>query len=285
MDVNFGRPPACEGTDSLRHATLSTILDLGAMLPRGLGWSRGLIERALGVTAARAALGEAVHLEGKDFVEGVLAALAIEPDHSAPSPGGVPVSGPLVVVANHHFGIVDALLALSLVLRVRPDLKVAANRSLAVFPQLRGLTIPVSVPRAPRKDFEGARKLVRHLRAGGAVLIFPAGRVAGRGWGSEAEDHAWSPGVGRLVGLCRAAAVPLAFGGGNSRSFYLGRRVHFRLGTLLLLRELLNKRGRRIPVRIGEPIPYAEASETLDPAALTEHLRRATYALLRSAPS
>ena len=245
----------------------------------------GPIERALGLTAARAALGEAADLEGRDFVEGVLAALEISPERRPASSPGVPSSGPLAVVANHYFGIVDALLALSLVLRVRPNPKVVANRSLAVFPQLRDLTIPVPVTRAPRKDFEGARKLVRHLRAGGAVLIFLAGRVAGQRWGGEAEDRPWSPGVGRLVGLSRATVVPLAFGGGNSRSFYLARRLHFRLGTLLLLRELLNKRGRRIPVRIGEAILYAQASKTPDPAALTERLRRPTYALLRCVPS
>ena len=264
-------------------AAAGSVLDIGAVLPRGLRWARGAIERALGVTAARAALGEAAYLEGKDLADGVLAALRIRPDLATRPPENVlPASGPLVVVANHHFGTVDALLALSLVLPVRPDLRVVANRALANFPQLRGLTVPVSVPRARREGGEGARKLVRHLRAGGAVLIFPAGRVAGRERGGTVEDTPWSPGVGRLVRLSGATVVPLAFEGENSRMFYLARRVHFRLGTLLLLRELLNKRGRRIPVRVGEPIPYTEEARHHDPALLTDRLRRATYDLLRS---
>ena len=285
-DAIFGHQSSRQGVvGSRRDAVSGSILDLRAVLPRGLGWARGPIERALGVTAARAALGEAAYLEGGAFVEGALASLRIEPDRTMPPSGKeIPAAGPLVVVANHHFGIVDALLSLSLVLPVRPDLKVVANRSLAVFPQLRDLTIPVSVPGERRKEVEGARKLVRHLRAGGAALIFPAGRVAGRGRGGVVEDHPWSSGLGRLVCLSRAAVVPMAFEGGNSRSFYLARRAHFRLGTFLLLRELLKKRGSRIPVRIGEQIPYAEASEAPDPAVLTERLRRATYALTRSAP-
>ena len=253
MEVSSARPSVCGGSGPVRNAAAGSVLDLGAVLPRGLGWMRSPIERALGVTAARAALGEAAYLEGRNFVEGALAALRIEADPVAPSLEAVPASGPLVVVANHHFGIVDALLALSIVLPVRPDLKVVANRSLAAFPQLRDLTIPVSVPHAPRKDYEGAHKIVRHLMAGGAVLIFPAGRVAGRGRRGAVEDHPWSPGVGRLVRLSRTTVVPLAFEGGNSRTFYLARRFHFRLGTLLSLRELLNKRGRRNP-------PYASAS-------------------------
>ena len=125
---------------------------------------------------------------------------------------------------------------------------------------------------------------MRHLEAGGAVLIFPAGRVAGRGRSGAVEDPPWSPGVGRLVRLCAAAVVPLAFEGGNSRLFYLARGVHLRLGTLLLLREFLNKKGTRIPVRVGETIPCSEAAGYLDPALLTLRLRRATYELLRTTP-
>lgn len=85
--------------------------------------------------------------------------------------------------------------------------------------------------------------------------------------------------------LCGAAVVPMAFEGENSRMFYLARRVHFRLGTLLLLRELLNKRGRRIPLRVGELISPTEAAEFSSPTLLTERLRRATDDLLRSTPA
>lgn len=278
--VASGRSPTREGSGPERDIAAGSVLDLRMVLPRGLGWARGPIERALGVRAARAALGGVVRLEGRAFVEGALAALGIVPDRAAAlaSRGDIPASGPLVVVANHPFGIADALLALSIVLPVRSDLKVAANRSLAVFPQLCGQTVAVSVPRARHEALGGTRKLVRHLQAGGAVLIFPAGR----GRRGAVEDHPWSPGVGKLVCLSGAAVVPLAFEGANSRSFYLARRVHFRLGILLLLRELLNKRGRRISVHVGELISATEAAESSSPALLTERFRRTMDNLMRS---
>ncbi len=278
-------PPVRGRRGPERDATSGSVLDLRTVLPRGLGWARAPMERALGVTAARATLGEAAHLEGRDFVEGALAALGIESERAAPpaSREEIPASGPLVVVANHPFGLADALLALSIVLPVRPDLKVAANRSLAVFPQLRDQTVAISVSHARHKSVGGTRKLVRHLEAGGALLIFPAGRVAGRGRRGAVEDHPWSPGIGKLVRLSGAAVVPMAFEGANSRSFYLARRMHFRLGTLLLLRELLNKRGRRIAVHVGELISATEAGESSSPALLTEHLRHKTDNLTRFA--
>ncbi len=260
---------------------VAPVPDLRAMLPHRLRWVTGLLERATGITAARTALGDAVHLEGRAFVDAALESLEIEADRAAISREEIPTDGPLVVVANHHFGAADALLALSLFLPVRPDLKVVANRSLAAFPQLGGLVFPVAAPSVRRRRIEGTRELVRHLRAGGAVLLFPAGQVAGRGRAGTIEDRPWSPGVGRLVHLSEAAVVPVAFEGGNSSWFYLARLLHFRLGTLLLVRELLNKGGRRIPVRVGRPISYAEAANIPDSIALTKHLRRSTYELLQ----
>ena len=54
----------------------------------------------------------------------------------------------------------------------------------------------------------------------------------------------------------------------KSRPFYLARRVRFRLGTLLLLRELLNERRRRIPVHSVKLPPTPDATEASDPALL-----------------
>jgi putative hemolysin len=277
-----GRPtvPTMRPRDRTGAEGAAPVPDLPIRLPHRLRWTMGLLERALGISAVRTALGDAVHLEGRAFVDAVLASLEIEADRAAVSREEIPAAGPLVVVANHHFGAADALLALSLFLPARPDLKVVANRALAVFPQLGGLVLPVAAPSVRRRRIEGTRELVRHLRTGGALLIFPAGQVAGRGRAGTTEDRPWSPGVGRLVHLCGAAVVPVAFEGANGPWFYLARLLHFRLGTLLLVRELLNKAGRRIPVRVGRPIPYAEAARTPDPVALTEHLRRATYDLL-----
>lgn len=276
--------PTMRPRDRAGAEWVAPVFNLRTRLPHQLRWVTGLLERALGISAARTALGDAVHLEGRAFVDAVLASLEIEADRAAVSREEIPPAGALVVVANHHFGAADALLALSLFLPVRPDLKVAANRSLVIFPQLGGLIFPVAAPSVRRRRrIAGTRELVRHLRAGGAVLIFPAGQVAGRGRAGTIEDRPWSPGVGRLVHLSGAAVLPVAFEGSNSPWFYLARLLHFRLGTLLLVRELLNKAGRRIPVRVGRPIPYAEAVKTSDPVVLTEHLRRATYDLLQSA--
>jgi len=224
-------------------------------------------------------------MEGRAFVDGVLAALQIEPICAIPLREKIPADGPILFVANHHFGGADALLALSLLSRIRPDLKIVANRLLASFPQTRDSVIPVAPPSVRRRRIEGTRNAMRHLQAGKALLVFPSGQVAGRNRKGNVEDGPWKPGVGRLIQKFQADVVPVAFEGQNSRLFYLARSVHFRLGTFLLLRELLNKTGKRIPVHVGSPIPYARVADISDPGTLMEYLRSVTYGLMHNGPA
>lgn len=87
----------------------------------------------------------------------------------------VPPSGALLVVANHP-GLVDAM-ALVSTLRSRPDLKIiAADRDLLrAIPNVGARLMYVHPDRGGRTGL--VRDVVAHLRDGGAVLTFPAGRI------------------------------------------------------------------------------------------------------------
>ncbi len=108
----------------------------------------------------------------------------------------VPAEGPLLVTSNHPGGWDSLALAAGL---GRPDLKIVAS----------GLPFLRSLPRAARHlilvQREGAharmgvlRESIRHLRQGGALLLFPRGKVEpDPAHFVEAEDslQAWSPSV------------------------------------------------------------------------------------------
>ena len=87
---------------------------------------------------------------------------------------GVPVEGPLLVVSNHP-GLADAVALFAAM--PRGDLKViAAERPfLSALPNTSGALI--SIPDAPNGRSKAVRAAARHLRAGGAVITFPGGRI------------------------------------------------------------------------------------------------------------
>lgn len=56
----------------------------------------------------------------------------------------IPAQGPLVVVANHPYGITDGAAALHVISRRRPDVKFFANTLAQSVPELRDAMFPVS---------------------------------------------------------------------------------------------------------------------------------------------
>jgi putative hemolysin len=49
----------------------------------------------------------------------------------------IPASGPVVVVANHPYGVLDGALLTVLLTRVRPDVKILTNFLLSDIPELQ----------------------------------------------------------------------------------------------------------------------------------------------------
>lgn len=193
-----------------------------------------------------------------------------------------PQGGPLIVIANHPFGILDPVLLAHYVARHRPNVKVMTNSMLAAFPALRPHIIavnPFGGEVAARSNVSAMKEALKHLKSGGALIIFPAGEVAGYKPGSGIEEPVWSSHVGSLVRRTQATVMPVFFPGGNSTLFHAAGVVHPRLRTGLLLREFCNKRGSCIEMRVGTPIPFSKLRKFEDDEALTRYLRIHTFIL------
>src|SRR5262249_16629629 len=90
----------------------------------------------------------------------------------------IPKQGPIVVVANHPFGLAEGALLGALLARVRPDVKVLANSLLADAPGLHDFTIAVNpFGGAAKENWRALRQSVTWLKNGGALAAFPAGEV------------------------------------------------------------------------------------------------------------
>jgi putative hemolysin len=195
----------------------------------------------------------------------------------------IPVTGPLLAVANHPFGLPEAIILTVALPKVRPDVRVVANSMLACVPELRGRCIFVeNFGKRNSVDVNASalRQCARWLRNGRALLTFPADEVAHMNFRDGGIiGAAWNPAVARLAQIARAAVLPIFVKGSNSAAFQFAGAIRPGLRTANLPREFLNKRGRLIDIRIGRPV----SAETLrlfpDAADAVEYLRCRTYLL------
>jgi putative hemolysin len=195
----------------------------------------------------------------------------------------IPASGPLMVVANHPFGVVDGIILCWLVAQVRPDYRIMTHRVLHQAPEVRPRILPVDfsgTEAATRNNLRSRRQARELLDGGGALLVFPGGGVAAapRTFG-RTVDRPWGTLAAKFALATGAAVLPVYFHGQNSRWFQAASNIHQTLRYALLFHEVRNKIGRRIDVAIGDVIANERLRALGERNAVTQFLRQATHGL------
>ena len=249
-----------------------------------LGPVEPLVEKLFGIDRCRQVFETARRAgDGVEAVCRMLELLGVDYGAAAGEMERIPRSGPVVVTANHPFGLLDGAILAAILTRVRPDVRVLTNSMLAEIRELRDLCIfvnPFGEPGSVAANAGALRQSVAWLRRGGLLAAFPAGEVAHLDFrDGTTVDPPWNVTIARLARLSGSAALPVFFRGSNSMAFQLAGVVHPRLRTASLPRELLNKSGRQIRLRIGRPIPPAELRSFAGDRQATEYLRWRTYLL------
>lgn len=216
-------------------------------------------------------------------LENLLAEMRVKLRVDAADAARIPPTGPVVVVANHPFGMLDGAILTVLLTRVRQDVKVMTNFLLSDVPELRRHCIfvdPFHTDRSADANRRAVREAVSWLHQGGALAIFPAGEVSH--WQfppAQITDPTWNPTAARLIRKTGASALPVFFCGQNSAAFQILGMIHPRLRTAFLLQEFLHQEGKTIEVRVGSEIPGESLAGVGDDRDVTEYLRWRAYLL------
>lgn len=212
---------------------------------------------------------------------------ALQIDVRCPDPIPLPATGPVVVVANHPYGIVDGLAACYLTGQRRTDFKVLLHHALCRSGRFGDYFLPVDFresPRARKTNVRTLRAALRHVSGGGCVIVFPAGGIATASFAlGTPRELPWKPFVARLILTAQAPVLPIGFAGQTSRLFQLASRMHTHLRLALVIHELRRHIGRTLRARAGALIPHADIAGCRDLAAITQRLRRRTLALRSAA--
>lgn len=219
---------------------------------------------------------------GRDFTTALLNELNITFDINERELDNIPQEGPFIVTSNHPFGAIDGIILLNVFSSLRPDIRFMANFVLSYIPNIKEYIVPVNpfsnMPEL-HKSFGGLREAMQWLAEGKSLALFPAGEVSTNYGTSKVQDKEWQHSVMKLVKNSQVPVVPVYFHGTNSKCFHRLGRIHPLLRTLRLPRELLNKRDKKIVLKIGKPVMPSETSSLSSVADYGSYLRARTYAL------
>ncbi len=217
------------------------------------------------------------------FADRTLRAMGVSYTVSDEDRAQIPATGPVVVVANHPFGGVEGVILLSLLRSVRADARCMANFLLGGIPEMRDLFIlvdPFGASGAASRNIRPMKESLRWLQNGGMLGIFPAGEVSSFDLHSGLiRDPAWDYKTAALVRRTQATVLTIFVHGHNDAIFQAAGVIHPRLRTLLLPRQLANKQGCEVKLRIGTPIPWKDLSCFASDEKLIRYLRLRTYLL------
>ena len=236
----------------------------------------GLIKRADGYEKEVAA--------GRDFWAVMTERYGLTLDVIGGSLSNIPSEGPLILIANHPYGILDGMMMGRILSETRGDFRILANSVFRKSEDLNRIILPISFEEskeAMKLNLKTRKVSLDYLSDGGAIGIFPGGTVSTAStMFSHPMDPGWRGFTARMVGKSKATVLPIYFDGHTSRLFQIASHLHSTLRMGLLIKEFKKRVDTPVRVVIGNPI----GRDILDPLAsdtrkMMDFLRKATYEL------
>ena len=218
----------------------------------------------------------------KSFWDGCVDLLKLDIDFDEEKIKKIPSEGPLMIVANHPFGVLDGLVICWLTSKIRSKFKVLTHSLLLRASETKDFLLPIDFSenkKAMITNLETRKTARKILDEGGTIVVFPGGTVSTtkRFYNKTALDPSWRNFTSRLIKRSKPTILPLHFTGQNSFLFQTASHISETLRSSLLFHEVKRRINTKVPVIIGDPINYSDIDENLSNTELSEFLRNTTY--------
>jgi putative hemolysin len=222
--------------------------------------------------------------QNPSFWAATMRALALNIQFNQTQLTKAPKTGPLVVVSNHPYGVLDGLTICYLVEKIRPDFKILASAVLMQVPEIAPYILSVDLSNraeALQHNIATRKAAIAHVKNGGALIIFPAGLIStspdklGR---KQAIDPPWGTFTAQLIKRSQAAVLPMFFQGQNSRLFQIVSHISRTIRLALIFHEVKARIGSDVQVGVGEVMHHSEFTHYSNPDLMVL-LRQKAYAL------
>ena len=200
-------------------------------------------------------------------------------------PPDIATAAPVVMVANHPFGIGDGIALAAMAEQLDRPYKVLINTEFLRIKEFHQHCLPIdfsNTREAIATNLATRKAALQSLAAGETLLVFPAGTVAtapmvfGR-----AQEVPWKMFTAALVQKAQANVLPVFFEGQNSALFHAASHISASARMSLLIAEFRRFPGSRPVLRCAGLIPF----ETLPVAGGRQELTDALFlAVHRLAP-
>ena len=197
----------------------------------------------------------------------------------------IPKNGKALLVSNHPMGAADAIALYSQIYKERKDVFFFANELfIYLLGSFNNVMAPVvwndqrEIHSATKLTFIRLKKFFEDNRIG---IIFPSGRLSKLTlfgiW-----DRSWEKTPVKLAEKYNMPLLPVFIEGRNSWFFYFASKVSKQLRDVSQLKELLNKRNKKIKIVIGNPVMRDQLNKNNQKATI--QLRYISESLRKFAP-
>ena len=193
----------------------------------------------------------------------------------------IPATGRVLAISNHPYGVIDGLALCASMAAVRDDYKIITHRVLRQAPAVMDKILPIDFDEseaALANNLQTRADARKHLKNGGAIIIFPAGAISiAPNFFGNAEDAQWKTFAAKLAQKPNTTTIPFYIDGRNSLIYQMARRISVTLGYSLMFREICKKMGQTISLQMRQPIEAETLSKFSTRTEITEYLRHCTY--------